>query len=256
MADGPDADRPDISIWSRLGWFSRNWREAPTVRLGDRDVPIAIHRLAQARRMTLRLTRDGSVRLSIPTWVRSADALSFVRLRADWLAQQLAALPVAMPIQPGATLLYRGQPLVVDWQAIASRRPVCEQGMLRIGGPAESLQPRLRRWLENEARRFLTEDLTHYTATAGVSAPALMLSNATRRWGSCSSRGVVRINWRLIMAPDPVRRSVVAHEVAHLLHFNHSAQFHAALARLFEGDIAAANLWLKSEGRGLYSPFG
>jgi predicted metal-dependent hydrolase len=83
-----------------------------------------------------------------------------------------------------------------------------------------------------------------------------MLSNAQRRWGSCSAKGAIRINWRLIMAPDAVRRSVVAHEVAHLLHFNHSAQFHAALARLFEGDIAVANAWLKREGRGLYLPFG
>ena len=58
------------------------------------------------------------------------------------------------------------------------------------------------------------------------------------------------------MAPDFVRRSVVAHEVAHLVHFDHSPRFHALLAALFEGDLAAANRWLKREGRSLYAPFG
>jgi predicted metal-dependent hydrolase len=58
------------------------------------------------------------------------------------------------------------------------------------------------------------------------------------------------------MAPDAVRRSVVAHEVAHLTHFDHSPAFHAHLEALFEGDLPAANRWLKREGRSLYAHFG
>ncbi len=83
-----------------------------------------------------------------------------------------------------------------------------------------------------------------------------MLSRATRRWGSCAHDGTIRLNWRLVMAPDSVRRSVVAHEVAHLLHMDHSPRFHAALNALFENDIDVANQWLKREGRSLYVPFG
>ena len=58
------------------------------------------------------------------------------------------------------------------------------------------------------------------------------------------------------MAPDHVRRSVVAHEVAHLVHFDHSPAFHALLARLFEGTLAEADGWLKRDGRTLYAAFG
>lgn len=246
----------DPGGFGRAGWFGRDWRETPTVKLGDCEVPIAIRRLPQARRMTLRVARDGQVHLSVPTWARSADALNFAQSRADWLAAQLATLAAPVTIQPGATLRYRGEPLVVDWQAHGLRKPICSDGLLRIGGPAESLEGRVRRWLETEARRLLADDLAHYSAAAGVTAPPLRLSNAQRRWGSCSTRGAIRVNWRLVMAPDAVRRSVVAHEVAHLLHFNHSPEFHAALQRLFEGDLPAANAWLKREGRGLYLPFG
>jgi predicted metal-dependent hydrolase len=127
---------------------------------------------------------------------------------------------------------------------------------IRLGGPTETLPARLRRWLEGEARVLLAADLADYCARAGVAAPRLALSNARRRWGSCGPDGAIRINWRLVMAPDRVRRSVVAHEVAHLVHFDHSPRFHACLAALFEGDVAEANRWLRREGRGLYAPFG
>jgi len=108
----------------------------------------------------------------------------------------------------------------------------------------------------NLARALMAEDLAHYCGLANRPAPRLMLSRARRRWGSCARDGTIRINWRLVMAPEPVRRSVVAHEVAHLIHFDHSPAFHALLGELFEGDIRAVNRWLKREGRGLYLPFG
>ncbi|MFX8523827.1 M48 family metallopeptidase, partial [Acinetobacter baumannii] len=78
-------------------------------------------------------------------------------------------------------------------------------------------------------------------ARAGLAVPRLALSRAQRRWGSCAADGTIRINWRLVMAPDAVRRSVVAHEVAHITHFDHSPAFHAHLDRLYEGSIAQAN---------------
>ncbi|MEM8725649.1 MAG: M48 family metallopeptidase, partial [Pseudomonadota bacterium] len=64
------------------------------------------------------------------------------------------------------------------------------------------------------------------------------------------------INWRLVQAPDHVRRSVVAHEVAHLVHFDHSPAFHALLSDIYEHDIKVADRWLKQHGRSLYSSFG
>jgi predicted metal-dependent hydrolase len=82
------------------------------------------------------------------------------------------------------------------------------------------------------------------------------LSRAQRRWGSCSDRARIRINWRLVQAPDFVRRSVVAHEVAHLVHFDHSPAFHALLGDIYEGEIGVADRWLKERGRSLYAAFG
>ena len=239
-----------------LDWLLRKPHEAPSLQLGQRDVPVAIRRLPHARRMTLRLAPDGSeVRLSVPRWVRTADAMAFVHARQDWLEVQLAQVRQPTPPMPGGELPFRGELLRIEHQPDARRRPDLAAGLLRIGGPADALAPRLRRWLQAQARALLEADLAEYCARAGKPVPRMALSNARRRWGSCAADGTIRINWRLVMAPDAVRRSVVAHEVAHLVHFDHTPAFHACLGALFEGDITAANRWLKHEGRGLYACF-
>ena len=243
-----------------LDWLRRDQSE-PVLELAQGTLPITLRRLARATRLTMRLAPDGSeVRITLPRWGSTRDALAFARDRTSWVEAQLARLPQVLEITPGMQLAYRGQSLLLDWQPKAPRRPQLMGEALRVGGPQDTLAPRVRRWLEGEALRHLADDLAFYCARAEQTAPQLRLSRAQRRWGSCtgqrSTGRCIRINWRLIMAPDHVRRSVVAHEVAHLTHFDHSPDFYALLERLFEADLPTADRWLKAEGRNLYAVFG
>lgn len=235
-----------------LDWLRRSPRAVETLELAGRAVPIIVRHHARARRMTLRLASDGSeVRVTMPRWGLSADAHAFARARADWLAAQLARVPSVPALEPGTVLPFRGSGLTVIHSGASPRAPKAVDGTLRVGGAVESLAPRIERWLRREALALCREDLADYCARAGVAVPPLRLTSARRRWGSCSARGTVRINWRLAMAPDDVRRSVIAHEVAHLVHFDHSPRFHALLGEIYEGDLAAANRWLRREGAAL-----
>lgn len=239
-----------------IDWL-RGGLQDPSVEIGGRTLPIEVRPNSRARRLTLRLAPDGNaVRLTVPNWCPRAEAIAFVHARTAWLGEQLAKVPERRVPEPGGTLLYRGAEFAIDWRPDASRTPKIRSTSVVIGGPAERIPQRLQRWLEHEAVRLLSEDLLYFAARAGIAAPRLALSRAQRRWGSCSTSGTVRINWRLAQAPDAVRRSVVAHEIAHCLHFDHSPAFHAALARIFDGDIAAADRWLKAHGRSLYASFG
>ena len=243
-----------------IDWLRDEMRE-PSVTVAGRTLPIVLRRHARATRLTMRLSPDGGeVRITLPRWGRTRDALVFAEARSEWIAAQLARVPAPLAIGPGASVPYRGQALTIDWSERHPRKPVLNGDTLRLGGTADSLPQRVRRWLEGEALRLFAQDLTSYCARDGRAAPDIRLSRAQRRWGSCTGERdtgrVIRINWRLVMAPDHVRRSVVAHEVAHLTHFDHSPAFHAALARLYEGDIGVADDWLKREGRRLYAAFG
>lgn len=238
-----------------IDWLRRDALE-PVIELGDRTLPIEITRHRRARRLTLRLAADGSaVRITLPHWARSAEATAFAHARRDWLAAQLAKIPPKRDPAGEGRLLYRGRELAVDWRGDAPRSPRLDGGRLTLGGPHDTLARRLQRWLEQESLRMFAEDAADYCARGQLAPAPVRLSRARKRWGSCSSEGVLRLNWRLVQAPDAIRRSVVAHEVAHLVHFDHSPAFHALLARLYEGDIAQANRWLSAHGRELYAAF-
>ncbi|MXO63806.1 M48 family metallopeptidase [Qipengyuania oceanensis] len=229
----------------------------PQIELAGRSVPIALRRLARAKRLTMRLAPDGSeVRITLPRWCASKEALAFVHARRDWLEGELAKIPLRQPPAAGGAIAFRGIEHAIEWDARKPRKPAVSDRRITLGGPSETLSQRLQRWLEGEARALLQADLEHYCARLGLAVPRLALSRAQRRWGSCSTSGTLRINWRLVQAPDFVRRSVVAHEVAHLVHFDHSPAFHTMLGELFEGDLAAADRWLKVHGRTLYAAFG
>lgn len=221
------------------------------------DLPLLVRRHPTARRLTLRLVPDGSeARVTIPRWAPFDEGRSFAASRRDWLMAQRLNLPHRTAIGPGSFIAYRGSELLVSWHENLPRRPAIVGRELHLGGTPEALERRIQRWLENEALAHARSDLGDFCAAAGRSVPDMRLSRARRRWGSCTSDGTIRINWRLIMAPDFVRRSVVAHEVAHLVHFDHSRDFHALLAQIYDGDIAAADRWLKREGRTLHAAFG
>ncbi|MXO75056.1 DUF45 domain-containing protein [Altererythrobacter aerius] len=239
-----------------IGWLARSGAD-PVIEVTGRLLPIAITRNARARRLTMRLSPDGTaVRLTLPRWCPEAEAIAFVHARSGWLEGQLARVPRADPPGPSGMVRFRGQTFSIDWNEGARRKPALRGDVIKLGGPAETIAPRLQRWLESEALTLMSADVSHFAARAGVRAPPLRLSRAQRRWGSLSSSGTVRINWRLIQAPDSVRRSVVAHEITHCLHFDHSPAFHAALGRIFDDDLAAADAWLTTHGRGLYASFG
>lgn len=205
----------------------------------------------------MRLAPDGSaVCITLPHWCRSAEAVDFAHARREWLADELARLPQRRDPAREGKLLYRGAEIGVDWRRDAPRKADFNGGMLTLGGPEETLGKRLQRWLEGEALRLFAEEAAHYCARGDLETAEVRLSRARRRWGSCSSQGVLRFNWRLVQAPDPIRRSVVAHEVAHLVHFDHSTAFHTLLGKLYEDDIDMANHWLRHHGRSLYATFG
>ena len=229
----------------------------PEIELNGTAVPIALKRHRTAKRLTLRLAPNGSeVRITLPRWAQTREAIAFAHSRHDWLELQHARVPRTVPPGPDDEVMYRGEPVTVDWDRTAPRRPVVDGRRLRVGGPQEGLDKRIMRWLEKEALSLFEADAADYTATAQVANVPVALSRAQKRWGSCSEQQRIRLNWRLIQAPDFVRRSVVAHEVTHLVHFDHSPAFYALLGEIYEGDITQADRWLKQRGRSLYASFG
>ena len=226
---------------------------APThIVIDGQTVRVAIRRHAQSRSMRLRYDAgERSVRITIPTWASEREALALAHGHRDWIARQMERAVPPQVLADGAEIMLYGRAIRIHWHPDAPRGPRLEDDVLTLGGAAESVASRMQRWLMAEAKRTYAEDLAFYCARAGVAIPTLSIGDARSRWGSCSTRGGIRMNWRLIMAPPEVRRGVVAHEVAHLTHMDHSPRFYAHLDALFDGDRRSCDAWLKAHGRAL-----
>jgi predicted metal-dependent hydrolase len=196
--------------------------------------------------------RTGGVLLTVPKRVSVKRALAWAAEQQGWVERQLAALPPPALMSAGESVPLYGIPHLIDWSPERPRAVRVEDGRVVTGGPADTLQARLLRWLKRHALEVLTRETQEYAAEAGVTVDKVGVGDPLSRWGSCSSSGTIRYSWRLILAPDHVRRATVAHEVAHRVHMNHGPQFHALVAELFGADPTPARAWLRREGAGLH----
>ena len=214
---------------------------------------LEIVRHPRARRSRLSIDpATGRARLVVPTRAALKPALTWAAGKAAWLAAQRAVLPQPRPFAPGAVLPVADDLLTIDWHD-GTRRALRREGdRIDCEGAIGTLPRRIEAWLKRVALDLLTRETAEFAAKAGVAVTKVAVGDAKGRWGSCASTGVIRYSWRLILAPGFVRRATVAHEVAHRVHMNHGAAFHALVADLFGADPTPAHAWLRQHGAALH----
>jgi predicted metal-dependent hydrolase len=212
---------------------------------GEPPIELQVRHAPRARRISLRVSaRDGRVTLTVPPGATLAEAVGFARDREDWLRRALAG--VVPPERPGPSgrLAVEGRDLPVVAARVRAARLDGERLLVPAGRPAG---PALAAYLRLLARERAGRSLARHAAAIGRPAPPLRLRDTRSRWGSCSAEGRIMLSWRLAMAPPEVLDYVAAHEVAHLVHMDHSPRFWAVTERLFPG-WKASRIWLRKEG--------
>nr|WP_188062912.1 SprT family zinc-dependent metalloprotease [Sphingobium sp. KCTC 72723] len=220
-------------------------------------MPVRVRRSARAR--AYRLTIDGArgeLRLSMPVRASLKRALGWAQDHEAWVRDQMARQPAVTMLNDGAVFPLEGRDVRICWQAGATRTIRLEGDRLLLGGAAESVPARVLRWLKGRAKAVLDTDTHEMARDNGLIVASVGVGDPRSRWGSCTSSGVIRYSWRLILSPPSVRRATVAHELAHLLHMDHSPAFHAAHARIYGADPKSARAWLRAHGAGLHRYVG
>lgn len=202
-----------------------------------------------ARTIRLKVDRrTGEVVLTIPRRTSRRKALAWADGHRAWIEARLAEVAPSTPLGADADLPLYGRPHRIDWSPERPRTPRLDGDRLLVGGPLEGLEARLLRWLRRHALDTLAAETAEFAAKAGVKVTRVGIGDPLSRWGSCSATGGLRYSWRLILAPDWVRRATVAHEVAHRVHMNHGPDFHRLVEQLLGADPRPARLWLRRHG--------
>ena len=222
---------------------------------------VAVKRVSRARRFTLKIrhtTMDAV--LTMPPGGSLRAARNFAERHAEWIGNGLHRLPEKISLQAGAVIPLRGIEVRIEhrqalrgiaWVETLERAEGGSETMLCVTGTPDQQRRRMLDFLRREARRDLVAAVERHTAAIGRRATRITLRDTRSRWGSCTGRGSLNFSWRLVMAPPHVLDYLAAHEVAHLVHMDHSPAFWAVAERLAPG-LASAEAWLKQHGAGLH----
>lgn len=237
----------------QLEFFLRHIRPRPArpnvMQIGARSVPVRLVRNDRARRYILRVQADGTARVTIPRRGSSAEAMAFARRHAAWIERRLQKCNEHLSERKGwfagTEILFRGERVrlhtgqegTVDFVRFADER-------IDLAQADRDLRGQIERRLWQLAVAELVPRTLALAAQHELSVHRVLVRNQRSRWGSCSARRTISLNWRLIQAPPFVRDYIIVHELMHLREMNHSPRFWRHVAQAWP-QWREAEVWLK-----------
>jgi predicted metal-dependent hydrolase len=235
----------------RLPWADRAVppnRSGHHLVISGREIEVSVARHRLARRYVVRVTESGSVRLTVPRGASIAGGLAFAGRQAEWIERQRQRQAQrAAPWVTGTPLRFRG-----DVRSLIVQRGAVELGPLRIARRASDRDVRtvVESFLRDLAERELVPRCLELARQTNVQIARAAVRNQRSRWGACSSKRVITLNWRLIQMPPEVSDYIIFHELMHVRQPNHSRRFWREVASVCAW-WRDAERWLRKHGREL-----
>jgi predicted metal-dependent hydrolase len=216
------------------------------IAIDGRLFPIVIVRHRGARRYLLRVTAAGEIRLTVPRGAPIAGGVSFVGREAAWVTREWARVQGLARWSDGTRVRYRGELVTLERDgstiAFGADRVSC-----RLDQDVQAVVHA--HWRAEASREFPARCLA-LGEIHGLRPASVCVRNQRSRWGACSGRGAITLNWRLLQMPPAVADYIMLHELAHLRQPNHSRKFWREVESLCPG-WREAERWLKAHGREL-----
>lgn len=221
------------------------------IELNDRTIGYLLRR-SKRKSIGLRVSDEGLI-ITAPQWVSSTQIHEAVQAKKTWILRKLHERQERLSQQSmtetvwqdGGLMPYLGVPVQLQLTPLLKQPEFSGQltnptahDRLCLNLPQEADSQRIQdlchSWLQQQAHTYLTQRLQYFLGLCSYNQrfSRLRLANPQKRWGSCSSAGVIMLNWRLIHFQPTIIDYVVAHEVAHLKEMNHGPQFWQEVERL------------------------
>lgn len=237
----------------------------PHLTIGLKKIAYRVRSSPRARRLRLTVG-PGGVELVLPPRVSTHEASRFVDSHRAWIhdkVEKYQALSASHPsperLEDGARITFRGEPTPLRVTVSDRVRPkVLDGDGFHVDLPRRlpeveretAIERTLTRHLKRQAREDAADAIARFGPPNGLSPSGLQIKDQKRIWGSCTCRGVINLNWRLILAPVDVFDYVVVHELCHLRHRHHQPPFWREVSTVMPG-FQRHRDWLKAHGHQL-----
>lgn len=241
-------------------------RDVHTANVSGTVVQYTIRYTRKARRVSLRISPDQGAVFVVPSGWRLLD-LDYEHLlnsKARWVLQKLSEVEnvrrreaPSFDFKDGSTFTYLGNQITLRVEPRLSGRYARAQlrdNQLRLSPPdgsESSVKLLFNSWCWDRAKEVIPRRVSELNRDGHFKYLRVGIRNQRSRWGSCSRRGTLSFNWRLVLAPPFVMDYIIFHELAHLVEMNHSVKFWRIVERHFP-DFHQAEKWLKQHGKSLF----
>ncbi len=204
------------------------------------------------------IERDGEVSLFVPRWLDDRQIEELIESKRQWIYTNLAewedlnATRVDRQFVNGEGFLYLGSSYRLKIVAEQDVPVKLHNGYfcLRASDDGVGDSEVFKGFYRQKGRERLPERVSVYENSMGVSATSIRIQDLQNRWGSCTPQGGLCFHWKSMMAPLSVLDYIVVHELAHLKHANHSAEFWNEVDKTMP-DYRERKEWLRINGAGM-----
>lgn len=216
------------------------------------NLEIRVERKSFRRRISVYVYPDRPVTVRASKLASDKLILDFLKSKQDWIEKNYAQVLKQRNKWPSRKIRFcekfpfRGQELQLrpvitlqskhffskSEQEILLHVPRDDWGQYVFSAEFTFLNENLRQFYKRESIRHLSQRLAHFSKHMGVAPRVLRWSEPRTRWGSCSSRGSIQLNWRMIVFSDDIIDYIIVHELTHLKHMNHSSRFWGAVEEI------------------------
>jgi len=182
-----------------------------------------------------------------------------VKSKGKWIIKKLLAfketgyLPSGKEFKDGENFLYLGKNylfnVILDTSIVRPEIRLSEDKISVISPSKDyaTLRTAMEKWYKKEAEKNVLKRIEYYKSQLRVNPGEIKIKEQKRRWGSCTSKGSIYFNWRIIMAPIAVFDYILVHEMSHLIHANHSPRFWKLVESIIP-NYKDRKKWLKDYG--------
>jgi predicted metal-dependent hydrolase len=225
--------------------------KAPRARqltIAGRHVPVTVTRHRLARRYVVRVLPDGGLRLTVPRGASLAGGFAFAARQADWITREMERQRARQtPWVTGTRAWFRGELVFIE---VNGASVAFGSEVIPLGKPGADVRAAIEATLRTLAEEELPARCRLLARKTDIDVAKVSVRNQRSRWGACSPKRAITLNWRLVQMPPSVSDYVILHELMHVRHPNHSRRFWREVAGVCAW-WREAERWLRKNGRDL-----
>ena len=219
---------------------------------GKHIIPLLVRKNKQSKNYKLTFDKKNLRALvSIPKYITFIEGVKFAEEHKNWLSRQLEEIYPVNYISHGTKILFDDEIKEVIFLNKNENRVYTTKKYIYVINKKNIHSNKLKIWIKNELIKKVTNIVGKLSNELNVKTNNIKLSNSFSSWGYCNSNKDISINWRLAFSPNYVLKYIIAHELCHLIEFNHGTDFWSLVDSICP-EMQKAITWLKKNENNLY----